>query len=286
MKTFFGAHRICIALLCALGAGVASATQLLPWGSEVPSGMSFYVPTDADINLCVKGTATCGPVKRLAAGTAPVTNCGLMFVAPAAPAGSVLVCREAIAVVAPPAPPAPPQPFTACYPQLDFSLTWNGWVSANYKYADVPASVGSPEPYIGWFKDTCENKFTAQYFSKSDIGNLADAAAKQLLGNSGAINAWVAAQPITALTASQEVYRTQMLATLNATPVVVFTMKVAPIAAGTRPFYDLKSDGTRGTTKRGDVAVNTDCDQNVRVGATSFYKIPSLGMFVASCVAK
>lgn len=275
------ALRIVLVLLTVLGATVARADVKL-----ADEGYSFPVPTDLTVRMCTVA-GVCGPT-LLVPAQATNRHCGEGFVRAASPD------KQACMSVTTPVPPAAPVPFTSCYPEIDVKLTWAGWVSTNYKYGDVPASVGARKPYLGWWIDCTTHQYTGQYFDWADITNLAAAAAKQLFGSSNAINAWVAAQPIEFYAQVELDYYKHTLEVLNQQvalpPVMSYVVQpVSSTVVGDRPVYRLKADGTRNTTAvSGKRAIgNTPCGTKA---LGSYRDIPSLkdatGDVYAVCVAK
>lgn len=270
------ALRIVLTLLTVLGASVAIGSPILLATKDLP----FTVASDTLVYYCADATeaakaiagtagAKCNPPKLINAGTA---RCDW---ATFGPVNGVMT--DPAQGIDKPCYRKPDVPFRSCYPDLDISLTWTGIASANYHYGDVPASVGARDPYIGWWIDTCKKLYVAQYFNDDDVTALRKAAVKQLLGNSDAINAWVAAQPTEDLTTAEDAYKSHFLAVLNQqTAVLAYVVQpISSTVVGDRPVYRLKADGTlNATAVSGKRAIgNTPCGSKA-IG--SYRDIPSL----------
>lgn len=256
------AFRIMLALLCALGASVGYAAKIT--GGDT----TFTVTVDTLVVYCAASNASslCSSPQLVKAGVQ--TQCSdFQFRRGQASTGVAMACYTVDQVT------SPATPFASC---------WPAFTKENYQFVKVPDSVNSPQPYLATWVNTCDGKPNGQFFTLSDITSLFVAYTAGLLGDSNAINAWVKAQPVETLTPSQKAWKT---ATLAALAPVTYTMWVQPIASGTRPYYKANSAGTAASTKLGDVAVKTDCDQAKRLGATNYYWVPSVNGY-AVCIAK
>lgn len=232
----------------------------------------YYCADVAEASKAIAGTAgaKCNPPKLVRAGT---TVCNYDTFGPV----NGVLTDPAPGIDKPcyRSPGATPAPFTSCYPDIDVKVTWTGWSSANYHYGDVPPSVGAKKPYIGWWKDACTKKYTAQYFDGDDIMRLGAALTKKLLGSSDAINAWVASQPMEMPSAAEQDYKVRFLEVLNGPPpptVPVCNVRhaagvVAGSAADVRPVYPKNADGTRSTKAVSGVFVKggalADCNKRI-----------------------
>lgn len=247
------------------------------WTVRAQVGTSFPVVTQTLMKLCTADYGTCTtPVTFYKTGDNGAYACALDSLGfPNAPAAAAVCIGQ----------PKPPEYFEYCGPKMEL-LPWRMKVRQG-----VTDSYVSKPLYIVWQGDAaCGGGIHSRLYS------LADAAIviAQSFASDAAVQAWIKTQPIEETSVMDAIftYQTQKAFAIemgiSETPpaALVYTMKVRPIASGTRPYFDLNANGTRGTTERGRVAVNTDCDQNVQVGSTSYYKVPSLGMFAAYCSPK
>lgn len=156
------------------------------------------------------------------------------------------------------------------------------WPMDPFKYkAIVPippmASTEATDALV--FIDACTGMARVLPFNTEQSADVLRNLASFIAGGSDSINAYRKAKGVSALTPELNAW---MLATAKTydVPVVPPTYParwVQPISSGTRPYYASNASGTGIGTKKGNVAVQTDCDGSKRLGTTNYYWVPSVG---------
>lgn len=188
-----------------------------------------------------------------------------------------------------------PDPAPGVFKRCDVAGTVAGdkcWVLNPFAYRieDVPATVSpAPTKAAVWLGDCNPASVEVQLFSELELLNAFNAI-RQTGFSRDAANAYRRSQPVTLYTAAEKAY----IAGLKAKYAVTFglvpatppapTWVVRQISGGTRPYYEPNATLKGIGKKRGDVATLTACDQSKRLGATSYYFVPSVG-FYAVCAA-